>query len=106
MLSYHSFFETLALGISPNIGAAVVMALSIASHQPAESLSLLLAFLRTGLSERTISAWLILFSLVGPLGVSMGLILQSVVSPLIEAIVVALIGGSFLYVGATEVSCS
>jgi zinc transporter 1/2/3 len=102
----HSFFETMALGISNDMSSALVMMLSIASHQPAESLSLLLALLKTNLSMRSKLFWLGLFSLIGPLGVSVGLLVQKVCSPVIEAIIVSLIAGSFMYIGATEVRLS
>jgi hypothetical protein len=48
--------------------------------------------------------WMTVFSLIGPLGVAVGVCVQSVCSPVVEAIIVSLIAGSFVYVGATEVS--
>jgi hypothetical protein len=46
----------MALGISPSLSSALVMTLSIAAHQPAESLSLLLAMLKTKWADKGISS--------------------------------------------------
>ena len=46
--------------------------MSIALHQPAESIALLIAFLKTSMSASTVAKWMGLFSLVGPIGVTAG----------------------------------
>ena len=52
---------------------------------------------------REIIRWLGLFSLVGPFGVTLGIFIARVASPWVEAAIVAITAGTFLYVGATEV---
>jgi zinc transporter 1/2/3 len=47
--------------------------------------------------------WLALFSMVGPLGVTAGVLISKIATPLMDAIIVAITAGTFLYVGATEV---
>ena len=53
-MSVHSLFETVALGMAPDYKSALIMATSVALHQPAESLALLVAFLKTSMQRSTI----------------------------------------------------
>ena len=98
-----SLFETVALGMSADRTSAVLMATSIALHQPAESIALLVALVKSSLSPSTIIKLLSMFSLVGPIGVVLGSIIQREASPIVEGALVAATAGTFLYVGATEV---
>lgn len=100
---FFSLFETMALGLAVDSTSAALMAASIGLHQPAESVALLVAFLKTPMPRRAVAKWLGLFSLVGPLGVSLGVLIKGVASPLVDAIIVAVTAGTFLYLGATEV---
>ena len=102
-MSLHSLFETVALGLATDRQSAAYMAASIGLHQPAESIALLIAFLKTDMPVSSIVKWLTLFSFVGPIGVTCGVLIQKVSSPLVQAVVVALTAGTFLYLGATEV---
>lgn len=102
-MSVHSLFETMALGLANDWTSAVMMAASIGLHQPAESIALLVAFLKTSMPRPQVMRWLALFSMVGPLGVTAGVLISKIATPLMDAIIVALTAGTFLYVGATEV---
>ena len=53
-MAVHSLFETIALGMAPDSTSALIMATSVALHQPAESLALLVAFLKTSMSKSAI----------------------------------------------------
>jgi zinc transporter 1/2/3 len=53
-MAVHSLFETVALGMASDSRSAVMMASSVALHQPAESLALLVAFLKTSMERRVI----------------------------------------------------
>jgi zinc transporter 1/2/3 len=102
-LAVHSIFETMALGLSDTPLSAGLLALSIALHQPAESIALLVAFLKSGLSEGQTTRYLSLFSTVGTIGVILGLAVSSWASAVWDSIFVALTAGTFLYVGCTEI---
>lgn len=102
-MALHSLFETMALGLATDKSSSIFMAVSIALHQPAESIALLVAFLKTNMPVSNIVKCLTMFSIVGPIGVSAGVLLQKSSSPFIQAVVVALTAGTFLYLGATEV---
>ena len=98
-----SLFENVALGLTTDRPSAAMLAASIALHQPAESIALLVACLKTSMSTSSIVKALGLYSIVGPLGVVAGVLISKISNPVVEAIVVALTAGTFLYVGATEV---
>jgi solute carrier family 39 (zinc transporter), member 1/2/3 len=84
-LSVHSLFETMALGLSGSKLNTVLLAMSIGLHQPAESLALLVSFLKTGMPEKSIIKMLSLFSCVGPLGVAAGLLIAQYAGKLVSA---------------------
>ena len=71
--------------------------------QPAESIALLVAFLKSGMPKNQIIAYLGAFSMMGPLGVSIGMLVKGYAAPIVDAIVIAVVAGTFVYVGATEI---
>ena len=102
-MSFHSFFEAMALGVASDLQGSVLMATSIGLHQPAESMALLVAFLKTNMPNSSIMRWLGLFSLIAPVGLVTGMYVSSMSSPWLEGCIIAATAGTFLYVGATEV---
>ena len=116
-MGIHSFFESAALGISDSKTTAVLMSASIALHQPAESLALVVAFLKhcntsdtvkagTKMTKRSIVVWLLVYSCIAFVGNLAGSVIRQFASEEVESIVVALTAGTFVYVGASEVSTS
>jgi zinc transporter 1/2/3 len=102
-MSVHSFFESAALGLASDSSSAIMMAASVGLHQPAESIALLVAFLKGGISTRDTYLCLLAFSCVGLCGTVAGVLIKSVASQSVEAIVLAITAGTFIFVGATEV---
>jgi zinc transporter 1/2/3 len=104
-MSVHSFFESAALGLTTDTTSMYMMAACIALHQPAESLALLVSFLKSGLSVRAIALCLTAFSAVSLIGMSAGMVAKTMASGATEAAIMAVTAGTFVYVGATEVCC-
>jgi zinc transporter 1/2/3 len=102
-LGVHSLIETMALGVQSNAKSAWLLAASIGLHQPAESLALLVALVKTGLPRRQVMLLLTAFTMLGPLGLASGILASEVIGGRVEALLVALTAGTFIYVGATEV---
>ncbi|CAM9507855.1 unnamed protein product [Ectocarpus sp. 6 AP-2014] len=102
-LGVHALMETMALGLSSNRVSAGLLAMSIGLHQPAESLALLVSFLKSGLSERQVIKYLSIFSCLGPAGLGLGIAISEFAGKLADAVMVAMAAGTFIYVGATEV---
>ncbi len=102
-MSVHSFFEAAALGLASDAPSALMMSACIALHQPAESVALLVAFLKAEMPTPRTILWLTSFSLMSIAGVSVGLLVNKLASGDLEAVVTAITAGTFIYVGATEV---
>eukprot|EP00591_Stephanopyxis_turris_P010460 CAMPEP_0195529408 /NCGR_PEP_ID=MMETSP0794_2-20130614/31923_1 /TAXON_ID=515487 /ORGANISM="Stephanopyxis turris, Strain CCMP 815" /LENGTH=343 /DNA_ID=CAMNT_0040660709 /DNA_START=458 /DNA_END=1489 /DNA_ORIENTATION=+ len=102
-LGVHSILEMAALGLSSTFADSALLSLSIGMHQPAESIALLVAFLKSGLSQEKIILYLSIFSAMGPIGTAMGMALKEFATPIVDASMLAVVAGTFIYVGATEV---
>lgn len=102
-LAVHSVLEMMALGLANTFGDSALLTLSISLHQPAESIALLVAFLKSGLSEKQIITYLSIFSCMGPIGVGLGMLVNQYAPPIVDSIMLAVVAGTFVYVGATEV---
>eukprot|EP00554_Chaetoceros_debilis_P009265 CAMPEP_0194101148 /NCGR_PEP_ID=MMETSP0150-20130528/1850_1 /TAXON_ID=122233 /ORGANISM="Chaetoceros debilis, Strain MM31A-1" /LENGTH=513 /DNA_ID=CAMNT_0038787655 /DNA_START=153 /DNA_END=1694 /DNA_ORIENTATION=- len=102
-LAVHSILEMTALGLARTFGDSALLSLSIALHQPAESIALLVAFLKSGMPKSDIIKYLSVFSAMGPVGVAIGMAVTSFAAPIVDSIMLATVAGTFIYVGATEV---
>jgi len=102
-LGIHSILEMMALGLASSFGDAALLSLSIGLHQPAESIALLVAFLKSGMPTGQIIKYLSIFSCMGPVGVALGMAVNEYASPIVDSIMLAIVAGTFVYVGATEV---
>jgi len=102
-LAVHSILEMMALGLADTFGDSALLSLSIALHQPAESIALLVAFIKSGLPEADIIKYLSIFSAMGPIGVALGMAVNEFAAPIVDAAMLAIVAGTFIYVGATEV---
>ena len=71
--------------------------------QPAESIALLVAFLKSGMPKNQIIVFLSIFSLMGPIGCGLGIVVNEFADPIVDSIMLAVVAGTFVYVGATEV---
>lgn len=102
-LGVHSILEMMALGLSNSFGDGALLTLSIALHQPAESIALLVAFLKSGMPKDQILKFLSIFSCMGPIGVALGMAVNEYAAPIVDSVMLAIVAGTFVYVGATEV---
>lgn len=102
-LGVHSVLEMMALGLVDTFGDGALLTTSIALHQPAESLALLVAFLKSGMPQDQIIRYLSIFSAMGPIGVALGMAVNEYAAPIVDSILLAIVAGTFVYVGATEV---
>jgi zinc transporter 1/2/3 len=102
-LGVHSILEMMALGLSDTFSDSALLTGSIALHQPAESIALLVAFLKSGLEQKQIVTYLSIFSCMGPIGVALGMAVNEYAAPVVDAMMLAVVAGTFVYVGATEI---
>ena len=101
-MGVHSLLETMALGMAKDSTSALMMAASIGLHQPAETLALLVAFLKVQMERKRVAQFMMLFSVIGPVGTSLGMYLKGIASAKTDALILALTSGTFIYMGATE----
>ncbi len=97
-LSVHSFFEAASLGLTTDSTSAYMLSACIALHQPAESLALLVAFLKSGMPLKSVVLWLSGYSAVTLLGHGAGQLVNRHFSASFEAVIAAVTAG-------TEVRC-
>ena len=64
---------------------------------------MLVAFLKSGMPKDQILKYLSVFSAMGPIGVAIGMAVNEFAAPIVDAIMLATVAGTFVYVGATEV---
>jgi solute carrier family 39 (zinc transporter), member 1/2/3 len=102
-LAVHSVLEMMALGLADSFADCALLTVSISLHQPAESIALLVAFLKSGMPEADIIRYLSVFSCMGPVGVALGMVVNEFAAPIVDAAMLAIVAGTFVYVGATEV---
>eukprot|EP00549_Striatella_unipunctata_P023298 CAMPEP_0118682516 /NCGR_PEP_ID=MMETSP0800-20121206/5526_1 /TAXON_ID=210618 ORGANISM="Striatella unipunctata, Strain CCMP2910" /NCGR_SAMPLE_ID=MMETSP0800 /ASSEMBLY_ACC=CAM_ASM_000638 /LENGTH=318 /DNA_ID=CAMNT_0006578909 /DNA_START=310 /DNA_END=1266 /DNA_ORIENTATION=+ len=101
-LSIHSLLEMSALGLASNFRDAALMTMSIGLHQPAESIALLVAFLKAGMPKDRIVRLMSMFAFMDFVGVAIGMAVNEFAPPIVDAIMVGIVAGTFVYVGATE----
>ena len=102
-LGFHGFFEGLALGLQENLQGTLFLFVAIIAHKWAESLSLGISFVKAKATKKSIILMCSLFSIIGPLGVVVGILLSIEGGEVIEGILLGLSTGTFLYVACSEV---
>jgi len=109
VLAAHSVIEGLVLGIetSSELREGVILLLAIASHKWIESFALGTSFVREKVSLRSWVKILLVYSMMSPLGIGLGMILEGEIkgtaNDLVQATVKALACGTFLYVAICDV---
>ena len=69
----------------------VLLLFFLSLPKPAESIALLVAFLKSGLSKGEIIRFLSIFSAMGPIGVALGMAVNEFAAPIVDAIMVAVV---------------
>ena len=107
-LSFHSFLAGLSLGADPE-GTAIFIA--IMAHKGFGAFALGTNFVRATkwnsndpIPSRTIFVWMVIFSLVTPIGVFVGTAVQNAGESAATAVVIAAASGTFIYVALVEVA--
>lgn len=90
--------------LTKDVTSAVMMAASVGLHQPAETLALLVALLKSGMTRQEVVWYMSLFSVVGPLSTALGIAINKFANPKLDAVLVAVTAGTFLYMSCTEIA--
>jgi len=102
-LSIHGLFECLALGIQTVYKKTLFLFIALMIHKWAEAFALGILFVKAKFSKKFFYLIIILFSIVGPVGVGIGIVLAQTAGELVEGIFLSISTGTFLYVACSEV---
>ena len=102
-LSIHGLFECLALGIQTVYKKTLFLFIALMIHKWAEAFALGILFVKAKFSKKFFYLIIILFSVVGPIGVAIGIVLAETAGELVEGIFLSISTGTFLYVACSEV---
>ena len=102
-LGFHGFFEGMALGIQQEVKDTLFLSLAIAAHKWAASLTLGISVIKSYIKLKQLFIIILIFVLIGPVGIAFGLILRATCNEVIESVFLAISVGTFLYIACTEV---
>jgi zinc transporter 1/2/3 len=102
-LSFHSFFEGMALALTGRLITAIVILIGLAVHKSAETFAIGVKLVNTSISSRK-WVWLMLtYSAITPFGIIVGILIESSVSAgaleNVSSVLQSITVGTFLYVG-------
>jgi len=107
VLGLESFISGSALGITGTSVGVMVIGIAIITHTWAEAFALCTSFLKAGMSNRRIYKLVAVFSVITPLGILAGMVLQSIlqgyVAKVVSGMLIAFAAGTFLYVATLEI---
>ena len=101
-LSIHACFEGIAIGLQNNPSDMFYMFLAITFHKWVEALSIGINLNRSNIERGYLLNFIILFSLMTPLGMLLGIIFCGT-SQIAEAIFLSISAGTFIYISASEI---
>lgn len=101
-LSIHGSIEGIALGVMNSLKDCSILFTAILLHKWAEAFALGISFYKSGTEKHNFIKMIILFTLFGPLGIIIGMIFSDA-GYLIKGIMLAISGGTFIYVAASEI---
>jgi len=109
VLSVHSIIEGMALGIGENISQTIILIIALASHKWIEAFAFSTSFVKEAVPIRRWIGILVLYSLMTPVGITIGIFLADNLSgdnaTLAEGLLESLAAGSFLYVSLVDIIC-
>jgi solute carrier family 39 (zinc transporter), member 1/2/3 len=101
-LSIHSIFEGIALGLQPDMTTTLEMVIAIGVHKGAAASALGISLVKNFPNDFFMARMLVfVFAIASPLGIVIG-ILASSAGETADVIMSSLAGGTFIYIGCTE----
>ncbi|XP_066486846.1 zinc transporter ZIP2-like [Tiliqua scincoides] len=104
-LSFHSVFEGLAIGVQKEEVAAIQLCLAVLIHKAIVVFSLTMKLVQSGTDARWRLLYLVVFALMSPagIGVGIGVLSNGNGSSLAQAVLEGVAAGTFLYVTFLEI---
>lgn len=105
-LSLHSVFEGLAIGLQSTDSKVLEICIAILVHKSIIVFSLAVKLVQSGVGPVWVAAYLVVFALMSPLGIAVGLgVIEAQMSSgaLVQAVLEGLAAGTFLYITFMEI---
>ena len=102
IMDIHSVIEGLALGASTNLSSIIAVWCAIVGHKPVEAFALSLILLKDKPTKWLFWILVLLYSVLTPCGIIVGIQVSQNNSPLALGIIAAFSAGTFLFVGCHE----
>ena len=102
-LGFHGLFEGISLGMQSTIKETLFLFFFFSLHKWAASLSLGISFVKSGVNKKQFIIMILIFSLISPLGICMGMILTKFSSDILEGIFLSITVGTFIYIACSEI---
>ena len=102
-LGFHGLFEGISLGIQSTIRQTLFLFLAISLHKWAASLSLGISFVKSGIKKKQFIIMILIFSIISPLGVIIGMALSFLSSDILAGIFLSISVGTFIYIACSEI---
>lgn len=105
-LSLHSVFEGLAIGLQNTDSKVLEICIAILVHKSIIVFSLSVKLVQSGVRPGWVAAYLVVFALMSPLGIALGLgVMEARLSSgtLVQAVLEGLAAGTFLYITFMEI---
>ena len=102
-ISLHAVLAGVSLGMQGTRSRVGAVAVAICAHKGAAAFSVGSKFMRSGLPTAHVIALVLAFTLVTPFGIVVG-ILSGGATPIAKLVLEGLGAGTFIYIGATEIS--
>lgn len=100
MLSFHSLFEGIALGIRSDLSLIIIVFIAILAHKWAAAYSLAIQIRKSNLSNKLNWLLFMIFALMTPVGIILGNVMNTDINHhILVPTFTALAAGTFLYIG-------
>ena len=103
IMDVHSVIEGLALGIMKTFNGIIAIFFAIVGHKPVEAFALSLIILKDKPTKTLFWIFVVLYTLMSPVGVIVGIIItKHVQNRIVMGTIAAFSAGTFLFVGCNE----
>ena len=102
-LGFHGLFEGISLGIQSTTKETLFLFIAISLHKWAASLSLGISFVKSGIKKKQFITMILIFSLISPIGIGLGMILSVLSSDILAGIFLSITVGTFIYIACSEI---
>ena len=102
-LGFHAIFEGISIGASNEYKILITLLIGLLADKWAEGLSLGITLVKSNIKFKNYLIMIIIFSLMSPIGILIGLLATLSESKIIEAIFLGITSGTFIYISICDI---